>query len=118
MRTCIVLLVGLLGCDESAKDPSQLDWQLHTLTEAQNTRQQVLLDEIAGVNFYRGDLNGKSAADYSELLSLADRTCTRGSETIYSYNVVSHGDVNQPDQMTIVVSEGKIKSAYWPVYDY
>ena len=77
-----------------------------------------LLDEIRGLISARDDLAGKPAADYAELLSLADKTKTDGSKTSYAYNVLSGGDVQEPSQAIIIVGDGKILQAGWPHGEY
>ena len=90
------------------------DWTTHLLTKDEEARQTQLLNEIREQISAKDDLAGKPAANYAELLSLADKTQTDGSKTSYAYNVLSGGDVQEPCHAIIIVGDGKILQACWP----
>jgi hypothetical protein len=111
----LTVLVILCGCQ---KQPDKITWKDHSLTRKDEARQQALLDEISVPLFNLSDkLDGTSAAPYTELLSLADRTGIRGTETYYSFNVMSGGEATRCS-MTIIVEDGKIKYARWPYAEF
>ena len=118
MRAFPYLLLLLLsaGCDSG---PTKVTWTSHQLTEAQEDRQEQLLKEI-GPLFNTGGrvLQGVPKSKYDELLSLANKTGVLGDDVIFSFNVISAGDVHVPSQMVIVVTGDKIKWAQWSFADF
>ena len=113
--------IASLGCSDDATStierPKQ--WQHHELTEAQNDRQGRLLDDLfPRLNGSSNSLDGTQADGYKELLSLADKTGVSGADTFYVFNVTSAGDVHDPSELIIIVSEGRIKWARWPFAEF
>ena len=117
---CVFAIVSL-GCGDEAtstiKRPKQ--WQHHELTESQNDRQEKLLDDLfPSLNGNSDSLDGTQADQYKELLSLADKTGVSGADTFYVFNVPCAGDVHDPSELIIIVSEGRIKWARWPFAEF
>ncbi len=111
----VLLLVFLSGCDS---ETPKSEWMSQDLTVAENQRQEELLNEIKWIISGVDELAGKDAVEYSELLSLADRTRTDGAKTVYSYDALTTGDSEVPTEAIIVVSDGKIEQAVWPLVLY
>ena len=104
------------GC---TRNPDANGWTTHSLTQAQQERQDELLNEIRWPISAKDDLAGKPAADYAALLSLADKTKIDGDKTIHAYNVLAGGGGDhEPCEAKIIVFDGKIMQAGWPYGDY
>lgn len=112
----LFLLLLSLGCDNG---PRKVIWTQHQVTEAQETRQEELLQQIHPL-FNTGShvLEGVPKSEYEELLSLADKTGVLGDDLIFSFTVISDGDVHEPSHMDIVVTGDKIKWAQWSFADF
>ncbi|ADG66814.1 hypothetical protein Plim_0970 [Planctopirus limnophila DSM 3776] len=109
-------LVAVCGC---TRNPDVDGWTTHSLTQAQEERQDELLNEIRWLISAKDDLAGRPSADYAELLSLADRTKTDGDKKIHAYNVLAGGGGDhKPCEAKIIVSDGKILQAGWPYGEY
>ncbi|MEZ6121470.1 MAG: hypothetical protein R3C28_33615 [Pirellulaceae bacterium] len=115
MATVLLSTLVVCGC---TRDPDGDGWIAHSLTESQEKRQDELLNEIQWLISGKDDLAGKSAADFSELLSLADKTKIDGTTKIHAYKVLSGGDLHEPCHAEIIVSDGKIVQAGWPYGEY
>lgn len=112
----ILCLVVACGC---TRNPDADGWTTHSLTQAQEERQDELLNEIRWLISAKDDLAGKPAADYAELLSLADKTKIDGDKTIHAYNVLAGGGGDhEPCEAKIIVSDGRILQAGWPYGEY
>ncbi|MCR9201599.1 MAG: hypothetical protein NXI04_23395 [Planctomycetaceae bacterium] len=107
----------LCGCQ---RKPAPIVWTPHTLSAAEEERQEQLLEEIHGpLNSGLGDsLEGTLASDHSELLSLADTTGVRGTEQFYKFNVLSEGDLHDPVEMIFIIEHKRIKFARWPSCEF
>ena len=116
-RLSFILLVPILcGCSDGVDSDG---WSIHTLTEVQYKRQDELLTEIRWDISAKDLLAGKPAADYQELLSLADKSKTDDKGTSYAYNVLAGGGGgNEPGNAVIVVANDKIARAYWPYGEF
>jgi hypothetical protein len=114
---CFLLwLVSICGC---TRDHDAKGWTTHSLTEAEENRQDELLKEVRWLISAKDDLAGKPAADYAELLSLADMTKIDGEKKIHVYNVLAGGGGDhEPCEAKIVVSNNKIVSGRWPYGEY
>ncbi len=114
ISTASTLLWLVLACG-CTQNPDKGGWTSHSLTEAQEKRQDELLNEIRWLISAKDDLAGKPAADYAELLSLADKTQIDGDRMIHAYNVLAGGGGDhEPCEAKIVVSDNRIVSADWP----
>jgi hypothetical protein len=106
------ILAGVPGCDSGR---SRIVWESNTLSDAQESRQEQLLQELApSLRSLSDSLDRTPAAEYRELLSLPDKIGVRDDETIYSFNVLTDGDVQEPGELVIIVATGRIKFARWP----
>jgi hypothetical protein len=117
LTSSLLLWLALLcGCMQR---PETRSWITHSLTETQEKRQNELLNEIRWLISAKDDLAGKPAADFAELLSLADRTKFDGEKTIHAYDVLAGGGGDQElCEAKIVVSDGRIVSAGWPYGEF
>ena len=117
LTSSLLLCLALVcGCTHGREPTS---WITHSLTETQEKRQNELLNEIRWLISAKDDLAGKPAADFAELLSLADRTKFDGETTIYAYDVLAGGGGDQEScEAKIVVSDGRIVSAGWPYGEF
>ncbi len=114
--TAILPLVFVFGCTGG---PTTDGWVWHSLTDSQEKRQDELLDKIRWQISGKDDLAGKPAADYVELLSLADKTKNDRDQKIYAYNVLAGGGGDhEPCEAKIIVAGGKILQAAWPYGEY
>jgi hypothetical protein len=112
----VLSLFGSLGC---ARNLDSEGFVVHPLTPAQEERQNELLNEIRWLISAKNELAGKAAADYAELLALADRTKSDGQKTIHAYDAFAGGGGDhEPCTVTIIVSRGKISAATWPYGEY
>ena len=108
----LLCLVLFFGCTRS---PDAEGWTTHSLTKAQEKRQDELLNEIRWLISGKDDLAGNPATDYGELLSLADKTKFDGDRKHHVYHVLAGGGGDQePAEAKIIVSQKRIVSANWP----
>ena len=90
-RPLLLALLTVATIDGCSGEVNSGGWTVHSLTDAQHERQDELLSEIRWDISTHDLLAGKPAADYKELLSLADRTKSDDKETSYAYNVLAGG---------------------------
>ena len=115
-------LLGLAsGCENRASQGenrlSRIVWKTNTLSETEESRQQQLLQDLEpSLRSLSDSQDGTPASEHRELLLLADRIGVRDDETIYSFDVLTHGDVQELGELIIVVVNDRIKVARWPYF--
>lgn len=116
MRSLFLVTLALLSFGGCERGPGPIVWTPHSLTAAEDERQEELLQQIRKPlnSGMRDSLNGSLASDHSELLTLADSTGVRGTEQFYKFNVPMEGDVHYPSEMIFIVEHERIKFARWP----
>ena len=118
-RLLLITIASLSSACGCQRGPGPIVWTAHSLTAAQDERQEQLLEEIRQPlnSGMRDSLDGRLASEYSKLLAFADTTGVRGTEQFYKFNVLTEGDVHYPSEMILIVEHNRIKFARWPFAD-